>query len=151
MPVFAQLSSWHVKDTFIHFQSGERKHYALFCMCARRSAQNANDSKISCSNKNLCITANLPHSEILCMESGLLSFSLRPHVDSGIPVDEESTGFSPDVSPGWLGFLLRRHQGVVGSDMKKSRANLMGFSKNCCSTNISISHLPSGFSWVNGS
>lgn len=30
------------------------------------------------------------------------------------------------LCPGWLGLSLRRHEGVVGNDMKKSKANLMG-------------------------
>lgn len=28
---------------------------------------------------------------------------------------------------GWLGPLLRRHQGAAGNDMKKTKTNLMGF------------------------
>lgn len=78
-------------------------------------------------------TTNLLHLELTFVTSRapFLFLTKAPH-GPGDPCrwgwyPEGPLGMQMSLCPGWLGLLLRRQQGAVGNDMKKSKTNLMGF------------------------
>ena len=111
------------------------KHILLWT-CAWHSA---------CKWKYLVLTKSVHYNESaalrnnVCHVKGTFPFSPRPHMDQWYPCRGRLVVLSTalhlshllcvqmSLSPGWPGLLLRRHQGAVGNDMKKSNTNLMGF------------------------